>query len=557
MSFRVPKLLIVIFVLFSAAFAQERLNSLAINDELQDDAGPYYFTRHGDSSNAYAKAVPLARAMGITVNYDSASNTLTFSGEGTTARIRTTADVAQGLEKRSGVFTVDGVDVASPMAIIVDGTSYVPLMPIARAFEADTAWHSQFHLITVDMPVAEEPVAQAEAPAASGASGATPAPRFRVGMHDEYSRVAIDLDEDTEYRLAVHGNTMLVYVSGFAATTQRDEREGAFISSSYYVNYGDGAALVIEVNHDLGTDGRGFRVGRTADHTLYIDFAPHLSGQRVAQLDPDWGAQASAPGLAAPVAQAPVGPAELQQTALAAPSLPSQGQPVVVIDAGHGGRFAGARWGEIREEIIVLEVAKMVRDQLEAQGVTVIMTREDNVHLSEDYRGDLAARAAFATPDRNLFISIHANAHDNRSAQGIETFVFGQPLDQSMIQRAIQENGGGELGRQLTQESLAYANEVSGQILRETQLNYSRHLAHAVQERMVSATGAVDRGVKQNVFYVLRNARTPAILIELGFVSNPTEGAKLATREYQQTLARAISEGVMEFVRNGGSVALN
>ena len=119
---------------------------------------------------------------------------------------------------------------------------------------------------------------------------------------------------------------------------------------------------------------------------------------------------------------------------------------------------------------------------------------------------------------------------------------------------AIEENGGGEVGVALTEEAQAVAG-IEGELFRDEQLNYSLSLAKAVQQRMISATGAIDRGVHKNVFYVVKNARTPAILIETGFLSNPEEGPKLATDAYQSTLARAIAESIISFFEQGGVFA--
>jgi N-acetylmuramoyl-L-alanine amidase len=132
--------------------------------------------------------------------------------------------------------------------------------------------------------------------------------------------------------------------------------------------------------------------------------------------------------------------------------------------------------------------------------------------------------------------------------------VFGQPLDPSLIDQAIRENGGGEVGQALTQEAAEHAN-IAGEIVRQNQLSYSLNLAEAVQSRLVSATGARDRGVRQNLFYVIRTARIPAILVEVGFISNPDEGPKLATERYQRTISRALADGILEFLESGGAIA--
>ena len=198
---------------------------------------------------------------------------------------------------------------------------------------------------------------------------------------------------------------------------------------------------------------------------------------------------------------------------------------------------------------MVLSVALKLKKRLEEAGLEVILTRDTDTFLT------LQQRSAFATPERNIFVSIHANSAPSTSASGIETWVFGRPLDPSLIERAIEENGGGVLGEELTEVARQTADEFAADILREAQLNYSLALAEAVQSHLVSATGARDRGVRANLFYVIRTARIPAILVELGFVSNAEEGAKLATDSYQDTLADGLAEGILTFLRGGGILA--
>lgn len=567
--------------LLAPAYAQQRHNSLAIDEQLSEEAGPYYFISYGDSSNAYAKAAPLAAAMGLRLSYDNDTKTLRFSGNGVTARVQATSDVSKGLVKRSGVLDADGVDIASPMAIIVDGVSYVPIVPIAKAFDCDYAWHSQYRLITVNLPrsppsvpTAAESTADSAAPATGpgNATGSDPAfSEFRLGVHDDFTRVAIDLGAITDYSVAVADDTMLITFANGSTSAYREDRDSGPVRSAYFTRSGGKPALVVRTAHQMSSAGQGFRVGRTETNTLYIDFAPQLRGSAVAKL---LTGAAPEPVLLAAQGGNTVGSntfgggtiGNTEATAatgdaiaepLAAAPVPARARPVIVLDAGHGGKFAGARHAGALEEQIVLRVALAAKALLEARGVDVVLTRESDSHLAADYRDDLSARAAFATPERNLFVSIHANAASSRNASGIETFVFGQPLEPQLIDRAVQENGGGNdaLGRVLTDEALRVANTLSGQILRETQLNYSRRLARSVQQNLVDATGAADRGVKQNALFVIRNARTPAILVELGFVSNPEEGRKLASEAYQAVLAEALVDGIIEFLETGGTLA--
>ena len=132
---------------------------------------------------------------------------------------------------------------------------------------------------------------------------------------------------------------------------------------------------------------------------------------------------------------------------------------------------------------------------------------------------------------------------------------FGEPQDDSLIELAVLENGGGDLGRARTAASRADAASIDGDLLREENLSYSTALADTVQEDLVSVTGSQNRGVKQNYFVVIRDARVPAVLVELGFVDSPVEGPKLASDEYRRTLATALADGIEAFLAQGGTLA--
>src|SRR5690606_42119183 len=139
--------------------------------------------------------------------------------------------------------------------------------------------------------------------------------------------------------------------------------------------------------------------------------------------------------------------------------------------------------------------------------------------------------------------------------EGIETWVCGEPLDPALIERAIRENGGGTVGEELTREARRVADQLASDILREMQLNLSMALPESRQSHLIGATGAKDRGVRSNLYYVLRNARIPAILAEIGLVNHPHEGPRLTDSAYQDRLADGLSEGILAFLRNGGAIA--
>ncbi|MBF6596050.1 MAG: N-acetylmuramoyl-L-alanine amidase, partial [Thermaceae bacterium] len=227
---------------------------------------------------------------------------------------------------------------------------------------------------------------------------------------------------------------------------------------------------------------------------------------------------------------------------------------IVVLDPGHGGIDSGAV-GFVVEKEATLDVALRVRQILQGEGIQVVMTRSADTQLSTDKRTDLGMRANMANSKRSLFVAIHVNSSPSGAAQGIETYYFGDTIDPSLRAQVIQENGGGALGQQLTREAQSVANQINSDLIGKVNLLYSRRLAASIQNSLVDSTGAINRGIHSAPFYVIRKARIPAILIEVGFTSNPSEGKKLETSNYRENIAQAIAAGILRFLNNGASAS--
>ena len=210
----------------------------------------------------------------------------------------------------------------------------------------------------------------------------------------------------------------------------------------------------------------------------------------------------------------------------------------IVIDAGHGGKDPGALGeGERQEKVVVLSIAKKLRDALTAKGYKVLLTREGNTFIP------LKGRTQFATQNRaDLFISIHANANRKREANGIETYYLDvASTDKASEGIAARENADSGY-------SIQELNTLLEGLVQESKSADSQRLATAVQKELIRATGARDRGVKHARFVVLIGTSVPAILIETGFISNPTEGKNLMSAVYQQKIAGAITLGIDKFL---------
>ena len=190
---------------------------------------------------------------------------------------------------------------------------------------------------------------------------------------------------------------------------------------------------------------------------------------------------------------------------------------VVYLDAGHGGYDPGASYFGISEKSLTLAIQSRVKDKLEAEGYQVVTTRTSDTYVDLTDR----SRAANAS-ESDIFVSIHINASGSSAAQGIETYYY-QPYAEypSRINATYHAN--------------------------PTRLSMSDTLANAIQSSLINATGAQNQGVKRQTFAVLRETTSPAVLLELGFLSNPQEAARLNTSAYQETLANAIVAGIKRY----------
>jgi N-acetylmuramoyl-L-alanine amidase len=219
-----------------------------------------------------------------------------------------------------------------------------------------------------------------------------------------------------------------------------------------------------------------------------------------------------------------------------------RGPSPVVIDPGHGGDDTGAVSATgMSEKTITMDVARRVAAALTARGIPVRLTRNG------DEKRALSDRTAVANRlEARAFISLHANASTVHSVRGAETYYMS--LDDTATDADAQATA--------TLENMGYESRPTGSTLdlilwdmaQSEVLNESADLALAIQRRLNVLQGLRDRGVKQAPFVVLTGATMPAALVEIGFLSNPDEAARMADPSYQNQLAEAIADGVVNFL---------
>ena len=191
---------------------------------------------------------------------------------------------------------------------------------------------------------------------------------------------------------------------------------------------------------------------------------------------------------------------------------------VVVLDPGHGGTDSGAMCGTIMEKDLTLDVALRAELLLRLKGYATVLTRDSDRYVSLAERTAMGNHAA-----DSLFISIHFNDGQRATASGVETYYAGQSPGPAGFLSWL------SFWQRTASTSLAAKSE---------------SLARFIQAALVERTRALNRGIKSEQFYVIANVRHPAALVEGGFITNKSDVTKLATTEYRQQMAMAISDGV-------------
>lgn len=229
----------------------------------------------------------------------------------------------------------------------------------------------------------------------------------------------------------------------------------------------------------------------------------------------------------------------------------AQGVKVIVIDAGHGGSFPGARYGGYSEKNINLQMALKLGAMIEKgmPDIKVVYTRKTDKNFSSNLRADLQARADIANnAGGDLFISIHANAHPKSTAtKGVETLIMGESELETSENEAILFANNKEEFFDMSDKSTAAIVRAHIQNLQFTYGEYSEVMARLVQKHYAKL-GRVNRGIRKQPLRVLYATDMPSILTEVGFMSNSTELKYITSESGQKELVGALYAAVKEYV---------
>jgi N-acetylmuramoyl-L-alanine amidase len=198
--------------------------------------------------------------------------------------------------------------------------------------------------------------------------------------------------------------------------------------------------------------------------------------------------------------------------------------PIVILDAGHGGKDDGARANGLVEKELTLDVAQRAEKLLQQYGFRTVMTRADDSFQS------LPERTAVANQTENsVFISIHFNHANGGSSTGVETFYASE-----------------KVAPEAAWNWVGFFNKPE----ESPSIDSGETLAGFIQASLVMRTEATNRGIKGRPLYVVRHTRSPAVLVECGFITNPFEARMIANSEYRGRLSKSIAEGVMSYTKS-------
>ncbi len=279
--------------------------------------------------------------------------------------------------------------------------------------------------------------------------------------------------------------------------------------------------------------------------SIAIDLGPRFASYRASDLPGDRGAVRIVVDVIAKETTTPVPPVAPLTAPTDPPPLldlaPSGGIRTIVVDAGHGGDEEGAKGpGGALEKNITLGVARRLKAALEARlGIRVILTRESDTTVGLD------ERAALANNNKaDMFVSLHANASVRSSASGAEVFYLSleEYGDQALrVARgeteALPVFGGGTRDIEVILWEMAQARYIE----------QSSMLAQAVEAALRERVPMSPRAIQQAPFRVLVGANMPAVLVEMGFISNPEQEKQLASEGFQTSIVQALVESIVRY----------
>jgi N-acetylmuramoyl-L-alanine amidase len=451
---------------------------------LRTPTGSAPFTYVEQSGHVYVSAEEVAAGLGGTLSAD---------GNGFKVTVGNSV-AAFGPDSRYGVVRDDLIEMPVP-PVTIEGKPFVPWQFfqgfLLKAATLDAFWDGTTRTLDVR-------------PASREAVGV----QVSVANVQGISKIVLTLSAPAEYSVV---KEPLAYVVRFRTAVQAPFGEQA---------YEDPAIAHVRF---VGSD---VRIELAAPDI--VGDAYHLANPPRVVLDFRKGAPV-APGATIPL---------LPQRPQEAPGIRT-----IVIDPGHGGREVGAVGpnGVLEKDVTLALSRKLASSLSRAVGARVVLTRDDDSVVSLDQRTALANQY-----NADLFLSVHLNAAVVKDAKGSETYFLSLEASDELARKAAETENASQAANAAA-DATADLRLILWDLAQQAYLDESSRFAQAIQEEMNAATSIANRGVKQAPFKVLVGATMPAALVEVGFISNPEEEAKLQTDDFQNLMVAAITRAVQRY----------
>ena len=377
----------------------------------------------------------------------------------------------------------------------------------------------------------------------------------RVFSYKGRTRVSLELTPGASYRSSPRGTggVDLIVEYGVAEGEEAASIDDGIVSSYALKQEAKLTRLSVRFAEN-GQRWRAFELGAPRRAVIEV-YAPGAE-LPVESAPAPVSVSASAP--APTVAAAAIPPAAAKKAPVAIPPLheeppkmakkAAKSRRLIIIDPGHGGKDPGAtgRRGTREKDVnlaMAFELARVLRERGDFE---VLLTRKDDIFVPLSERSELAN-----SKEADLFVSLHCNAASNKHENGFEVYSVSETAsDPEAETLAAAENS------VLALEGKNPHDETAKMILlamtKTEMINESAAFAALAAKKIGARVDVAARGAKQAGFYVLRGTHAPAILVEMAFVTNSTDEAKLASRRFRRTMAEGVSASVADYARRQG-----
>ncbi|MDB5454372.1 MAG: N-acetylmuramoyl-L-alanine amidase [Caulobacteraceae bacterium] len=346
--------------------------------------------------------------------------------------------------------------------------------------------------------------------------------RVRFGGDETTTRVVVELSRSTHAKLISEGQPVVLDLSRIDLGDER-QGTGQGLVRAWTADPGAGAArLKLELSRPAKIE-RRFMLAPS-------EGSPNYRYVMDLRAEPSVGPAQPPAALIAAAAPKPA-PARLETKAL---NL----KKVIVVDAGHGGHDPGALGADVQEKAVTLAAAKALKAKLESTGrYKVVLTRDGDAFVPLDNRVEIARRAG-----ADLFISLHADAGANTATRGASVYTLSDKGSER-VQRTLAAGKGG-----LMRVSQPGANLAVSQILLDLTQRATRNKSTSFAERLVDeisdVTPLLERSRRDAAYRVLLAPDVPAVLVEMGFITNPQDEAFLSSASRRQRLTDAVAKAI-------------